>query len=212
MFGNFRHMVFSSSLLKGLGRILFHFSLLPSTSLTFLLLRFAHQPRLHTFIERGTNFSDAANVAVQDTYTLSKRARKERSEGRRGRRGHILRKVYFILANIGGTAQVKKKTELLLLFFQLIFRKVSDVKKEKELAERRKNDPALNHTQDHLVRKLFSKFKRAPSSDVPSGGRRLDVAERRDVEKGAGAPPNAQDSADNNGIPPGDKLLMLSSF
>jgi hypothetical protein len=41
--------------------------------------------------------------------------------------------------------------------FQMIFRKVSDVKKEQELAEKRKDDPALNQSQDHLVRKLFSK-------------------------------------------------------
>ena len=34
------------------------------------------------------------------------------------------------------------------------------MKKEQELAERRKNDPALNQTQDHLVRKLFSKFRK----------------------------------------------------
>ena len=53
-------------------------------------------------------------------------------------------------------------------FPQLIFRKVSDLKKEKELAERRKNDPALNQTQDHLVRKLFSKFKRGPSTSTPT--------------------------------------------
>ena len=142
----------------------------------------------------------------------------QRGHGRSGVRGGgedgvtFCEKSTLYLRTLAARHRLKKKTELLLLFFQLIFRKVSDVKKEKELAERRKNDPALNHTQDHLVRKLFSKFKRAPSSDVPSGGRRLDVAERRDVEKGAGAPPNAQDSADNNGIPPGDKFLMLSSF
>lgn len=58
---------------------------------------------------------------------------------------------------------------LIPVSFQLIFRKVSDVKKEKELAERRKNDPALNHTQDHLVRKLFSKFKRGPMGMSGSG-------------------------------------------
>ena len=34
--------------------------------------------------------------------------------------------------------------------FQLIFRKVSDLKKEEELAKRRKNDPALNQSQDHI--------------------------------------------------------------
>ena len=35
----------------------------------------------------------------------------------------------------------------------MIFRKVSDVKKERELAERRKDDPALNQTQgDHNLK------------------------------------------------------------
>jgi len=47
---------------------------------------------------------------------------------------------------------------------RLIFRKVSDLRREKELAERRKNDPALNQSQDHIVRKLFSKFKKTPTS------------------------------------------------
>lgn len=40
---------------------------------------------------------------------------------------------------------------------QLIFRKVADVRREKELAERRKNEPQLDQAQDHLVRKIFSK-------------------------------------------------------
>ena len=34
------------------------------------------------------------------------------------------------------------------------------MRKERELAEKRKNDPVLNQSQDHLVRKLFSKFKK----------------------------------------------------
>ena len=46
----------------------------------------------------------------------------------------------------------------------MIFRKVSDLRREKELAERRKNDPALNQSQDHIVRKLFSKFKKTNTS------------------------------------------------
>ena len=76
------------------------------------------------------------------------------------------------------------------LFLQLIFRKVSDVLKEQELAERRKNDPVLNHTQDHLVRKLFSKFKKGdaapggstvgPGSGPSPNSTRLD----KDLEKG----------------------------
>lgn len=50
----------------------------------------------------------------------------------------------------------------------MIFRKVSDVLKEQELAERRKNDPVLNHSQDHLVRKLFNKFKKGPDGGAPT--------------------------------------------
>ena len=76
---------------------------------------------------------------------------------------------------------------------QLIFRKVSDVKKEKEMAERRKNDPALNHTQDHLVRKLFSKFKRGGPAAVGSFRR-----ESQDVERGGGG-----GDITDNGIPLG---------
>ena len=48
----------------------------------------------------------------------------------------------------------------LWLLLQLIFRKVADVRREKELAERRKNEPQLDQNQDHLVRKIFSKFRR----------------------------------------------------
>ncbi|XP_035218362.1 potassium voltage-gated channel protein eag-like [Stegodyphus dumicola] len=56
---------------------------------------------------------------------------------------------------------------------RLIFRKVSDVKRERELAERRKNEPLQELSQDHLVRKIFSKFRRngshEKSSDVEKG-------------------------------------------
>lgn len=59
---------------------------------------------------------------------------------------------------------------------RLIFRKVAEVKKEKELAERRKNEPQLDQNQDHLVRKIFSKFRSkqaavpaTPASDVEKG-------------------------------------------
>ncbi|XP_022710419.1 potassium voltage-gated channel protein eag-like, partial [Varroa jacobsoni] len=48
---------------------------------------------------------------------------------------------------------------------RLIFRKVSDVKREKELAERRKNEPLQELSQDHLVRKIFSKFRKASTVD-----------------------------------------------
>lgn len=64
---------------------------------------------------------------------------------------------------------------------RLIFRKVADVRRERELAERRKNDPQLDQNQDHLVRKLFSRFKRDRSQQqvaiTPTGT-------PGDVEKG----------------------------
>ncbi|GFX39842.1 potassium voltage-gated channel protein eag [Trichonephila clavipes] len=61
---------------------------------------------------------------------------------------------------------------------RLIFRKVSDVKRERELAERRKNEPLQELSQDHLVRKIFSKFRRNGSCE-----------NRTDVEKGSSAEP-----------------------
>lgn len=50
---------------------------------------------------------------------------------------------------------------------RLIFRKVADVRREKELAERRKNEPQLDQSQDHLVRKIFSKFRRDRTVHTP---------------------------------------------
>ncbi|KAH9488045.1 hypothetical protein Btru_065500 [Bulinus truncatus] len=47
---------------------------------------------------------------------------------------------------------------------RLIFRKVADVKKEKELAEKRKNDPPLDLATDHPVRKLISRFRKISDS------------------------------------------------
>jgi len=64
---------------------------------------------------------------------------------------------------------------------RLIFRKVSDLRREKELAERRKNDPALNQSQDHIVRKLFSKFKKTNTSCDMSA-----LVPYKDPERGEG--------------------------
>ncbi|XP_077261128.1 potassium voltage-gated channel protein ether a go-go isoform X2 [Temnothorax americanus] len=52
------------------------------------------------------------------------------------------------------------------LSHRLIFRKVADVRREKELAERRKNEPQLDQAQDHLVRKIFSRFKSDGESPI----------------------------------------------
>lgn len=61
-------------------------------------------------------------------------------------------------------------------------RKVADVRREKELAERRKNEPQLGSSQDHLVRKIFSKFRRAQHSPAQLT---KDSSQNSDVEKGA---------------------------
>jgi len=47
-----------------------------------------------------------------------------------------------------------------------VFRKVSDLKRERELAERRKNEPKLDQSQDHLVRKIFSRFRKGGSNSA----------------------------------------------
>ena len=73
--------------------------------------------------------------------------------------------------------------------FQLIFRKVADVEKEKLLAEQRKNDPVLNTTQDHLVRKLFSKFKKPSTGNLTSPGSAASsglLGLPKDIERGTG--------------------------
>lgn len=62
---------------------------------------------------------------------------------------------------------------------RLIFRKVADVKREKELDERKRDEPHLASSQDHLVRKIFSKFRRTPQMQPGS----KDCTLQSDVEK-----------------------------
>lgn len=67
---------------------------------------------------------------------------------------------------------------------------MADVKREQELAERRKNEPQMATNQDHLVRKIFSKFRRAPhpqcSKDQPT---KESLAQQSDLEKGDSTSP-----------------------
>lgn len=77
---------------------------------------------------------------------------------------------------------------------RLIFRKVADVKREKELAERRKNEPQLAQNQDHLVRKIFSKFRRTPTTIGPR-----ESQTQSDVEKGGGGDTDAERSSGTGG-------------
>lgn len=67
---------------------------------------------------------------------------------------------------------------------------MADVKREQELAERRKNEPQMATNQDHLVRKIFSKFRRAPhpqgSKDQPT---KESIVQQSDLEKGDSTSP-----------------------
>lgn len=67
---------------------------------------------------------------------------------------------------------------------RLIFRKVADVKREKELDDRRKEEAHLGANQDHLVRKIFSKFRRVPGPG-PRDGTQSD-AEKGDQPSSSG--------------------------
>lgn len=75
---------------------------------------------------------------------------------------------------------------------RLIFRKVADVRREKELAERRKNEPQLDQTQDHLVRKIFSRFRRERhNTDV-------EKADNKDNKDGESSHSRKLSSSDEN--------------
>ncbi|XP_054758393.2 potassium voltage-gated channel subfamily H member 1-like [Lytechinus pictus] len=68
---------------------------------------------------------------------------------------------------------------------RLIFRKVADVKREQEEAEKRKNDPPI--PADHPVRKMLNKFRKlsdVPDKKPPTSTIRKSRGETKDVEKG----------------------------
>lgn len=64
---------------------------------------------------------------------------------------------------------------------------MADVKREQELAERRKNEPQLATNQDHLVRKIFSKFRRTPHPAGAKDQPAKEASAQSDVEKGDSA-------------------------
>lgn len=49
---------------------------------------------------------------------------------------------------------------LFFFYIQIVFRKIADVKRERELAETRKNEGLDQISSDHPVRKLISKFRK----------------------------------------------------
>ena len=71
----------------------------------------------------------------------------------------------------------------------MIFRKVADVKREKELAEKRKNDPPLDLAADHPVRKLISRFRKISDNklqvaDLEKGDTKIDIVRPRPPANG----------------------------
>ncbi|XP_025410749.1 potassium voltage-gated channel protein eag isoform X3 [Sipha flava] len=88
---------------------------------------------------------------------------------------------------------------------RLIFRKVADVRREKELAEKRKNEPQLDEQRDQLVRKIFTKFRkdRAPSQVL---GMQQAATTSTDENKTDGGTPSVTDASDGTGRP---KVLPL---
>ncbi|XP_014677839.1 PREDICTED: potassium voltage-gated channel subfamily H member 1-like [Priapulus caudatus] len=78
---------------------------------------------------------------------------------------------------------------------RLVFRKVADLKKERELDERLKKEPGLDPSEDHLVRKIFSRLRKVSDANVirPMTGN----GDLKDPEKGdrmTPLPPGAADS------------------
>ncbi|XP_034833111.2 potassium voltage-gated channel protein eag isoform X2 [Maniola hyperantus] len=67
---------------------------------------------------------------------------------------------------------------------RLIFRKVADVRRERELMERRKREPQLEQAQDHLVRKIFSRFRRERSVAAAPPPRAAPPPAPPDAERG----------------------------
>lgn len=66
------------------------------------------------------------------------------------------------------------------------------------MAERRKNEPQLEASQDHLVRKLFSRFRKGGDRISTGSSLQTDTSSVKDVEKGESA--RASDSENDQSI------------
>uniref|UniRef100_H3D4A9 Potassium voltage-gated channel subfamily H member 5 n=1 Tax=Tetraodon nigroviridis TaxID=99883 RepID=H3D4A9_TETNG len=77
---------------------------------------------------------------------------------------------------------------------RIIFRKISEVKKEQEERERAKNEVQLTIPQDHPVRKLFQKFKQQKGASQPGCRRHRsceNLVPRSPLPLQNGAPPSS---------------------
>ncbi|XP_040916444.1 potassium voltage-gated channel subfamily H member 5 isoform X3 [Toxotes jaculatrix] len=86
---------------------------------------------------------------------------------------------------------------------RIIFRKISEVKKEEEERQRAKNEVQLTIPQDHPVRKLFQKFKQ--QKELRNQG--ASAASQLDLEKNQLQRPH---SSMQNGAPPSSSVLTVS--
>lgn len=99
---------------------------------------------------------------------------------------------------------------------QLIFRKVADVRREKELAEKRKNEPLQEISQDHLVRKLFSRFRKSSESkqgaptNLVSASETSTAAEMERLEQGNGDSADQMHGQLNEKPKNGTKVTLVS--
>ncbi|XP_029349399.1 potassium voltage-gated channel subfamily H member 5 isoform X4 [Echeneis naucrates] len=86
---------------------------------------------------------------------------------------------------------------------RIIFRKISEVKKEEEERQRAKNEVQLTIPQDHPVRKLFQKFKQ--QKELRNQG--ASAASQLDLEKNQLQRPHC---SLQNGAPPSSSVLTVS--
>ncbi|XP_043917674.1 potassium voltage-gated channel subfamily H member 1 isoform X2 [Protopterus annectens] len=76
---------------------------------------------------------------------------------------------------------------------RIVFRKISDVKREEEEMRRRKNEAPLNLPPDHPVRRLFQRFRQQKEARLAA--ERVRETEEPDVEKGSSNTGNSSSEA-----------------
>uniref|UniRef100_A0A3Q4BEI7 Uncharacterized protein n=1 Tax=Mola mola TaxID=94237 RepID=A0A3Q4BEI7_MOLML len=99
---------------------------------------------------------------------------------------------------------------------RIIFRKISDVKKEEEERERAKNEVQLTIPQDHPVRKLFQKFKQQKElrSQGAAGAAQPDLEKNQlghsSLQHSLPLSPQRPPGSLQNGAPPSSCVLTVS--
>lgn len=68
---------------------------------------------------------------------------------------------------------------------QIVFRKISDVKREEEERLKRKDEAPLNFPPDHPVRRLFQRFRQQREARLAAERARQALLEGKDIEKGS---------------------------